>query len=253
MKNLNAMVIAAAVIALGGAFIGGQTLAYFTDSQKVTNTFTVGDLDIDEKEPEWDDKEDGKDSYPGMVTYKNPTVKNVTDVDGQEEPGYVRMRVSVVDEAGSPITDSAVTSLIWKTIYYDSSYSGSFDSTGAATSLVQGKADSKLTESYLQGTFPMVNPVFTLDSSRSKADGSEKVFNYVGNGGLLKAGEEATLFTTVVVPTDWNQTHLDKMGSYSLVITAEAIQAKGFDTQADAFTALDGEMTSRTSIERKVD
>ena len=32
------------------AFITGQTIAYFTASDDVTNTFTVGDLDIQEAE-----------------------------------------------------------------------------------------------------------------------------------------------------------------------------------------------------------
>ena len=76
MKKKELVLAAAALMA--GALAGGGTLAYFTYSATETNTFTVGALDIDEDEPDWDDDTDGKNLMPGVIRYKNTTVTNTT-------------------------------------------------------------------------------------------------------------------------------------------------------------------------------
>ena len=131
--NLNRRTILLGAAALAAmAFIGGQTLAYFTDSQTLPNTFTVGSLDIQETESDWEDGVDGKDLYPATVLYKNPTVKNKTDNTNGDEPCYVRMIVEAVGSDGRPIQAKEVTDLIWKTIYYDKTYTGTSSAKGEA-------------------------------------------------------------------------------------------------------------------------
>jgi len=49
-----------------------------------------------------------------------------------------------------------------------------------------------------------------------------------------------------VIPTDWNQTHFEKVGDFQLSVTLESIQASGFSSQADAFLALDEEIKNGT-------
>ena len=92
----------------------------------------------------------------------------------------------------------------------------------------------------------MVNPKWTKDTVRSTA--SKLVFNYMGEDGdgILDIGEESTLFTNIVIPTDWNQTQLTMIGDYHLKITAQAIQSSGFTTQAEAFLMLDEEVEGGT-------
>ncbi|MFR6581204.1 MAG: hypothetical protein ACLURP_03595 [Ruminococcus sp.] len=51
--------------------------------------------------------------------------------------------------------------------------------------------------------------------------------------GILNIGEESTLFTNIAIPTDWNQTQMQKVGNYQLKVTAQAIQSKGFATQSE--------------------
>ena len=247
MKKNQLFITAAALAA--AALIVGQSLAYFTDNDEVTNTFTVGDLDIEETEPEWDDETDGKNLTPGSVKYKNPTVKNVTSAKNGEEPGYVRMVVEVKDGSGNAVTDPDTLSLIWKTVRYDQSYNGNSTTKGTATGLTEDKIPG-YTSAEIE-KFPMVNPLFSKDDTRSTA--SRYVWNYMGSqkDGLLKIGEEATLFTNVVIPADWNQSHLEKIGSFILEISAEAIQSKGFANQTEAFKALDGEIRSGTIQTRK--
>ena len=237
--NRNIMIGAAAFVAV--MVIGGRTLAYFTDKDDVTNTFTVGDLDITETEPAWDDGTDGKNFFPGTTKYKNPTVKNVTSDRNGAEPGYVRMIVQVQDKDGKAVTDEEALALIWQTIRYDASFT---NDKGSGTGLIEDRVPG-YTEAEIK-RFDMVNPIFVKDESRSTSN--RYIWSYMGpdRDGVLDIGEEATLFTNVVIPTDWNQTQLARMGDFRLEITAEAIQCKGFATQAAAFMALDAEVAGGT-------
>lgn len=73
------IVAACLVICLLATAVIGTTLAYFTDSDDVTNTFTVGNVDITLTEPAWDAKYPSGTAhvYPGEVVDKDPTVSNV--------------------------------------------------------------------------------------------------------------------------------------------------------------------------------
>lgn len=80
------------VIALAVTAIGGATLAYFTDDDdKATNTFTVGNVEIELTEPNWEGsgKEDAPEVYPGEALAKDPTVKNIG-----ANPCFVRVSVT---------------------------------------------------------------------------------------------------------------------------------------------------------------
>ena len=229
----------------------GTTMAYFTENDQVTNVFTTGDLDIGLKEPEWDPgKEDGKNMYPGYTVYKNPTVKNITSDKNGEEPCYVRMCVDILDGKGSAITDSQTLNLIYKTIYYDETFNGGYDKKeGTAKGLIQDRVPGY---SLLElAAYPMVNPLWEKDTQRSGA--SRLVYNYKGkNGdGILNIQEESPLFTNVVIPTDWNQTEMKKIKNFQLKVTAQAIQSKGFASQAEAYRMLDEEIKGGTLQENK--
>ena len=86
----------------------------------------------------------------------------------------------------------------------------------------------------------------SVDTARSTA--SKLVFNYMGakGDGILNIGEESTLFTNIAIPTDWNQTQMQKVGNYQLKVTAQAIQSKGFATQSEAYRMLDEEIKGGT-------
>ena len=81
----------ALVVVLAVTAVTGATLAYFTDKDEATNTFTVGNVSIDLTEPKWDEqgKEDAPEVYPGEALAKDPTVTN----DGAN-PCFVRIKVT---------------------------------------------------------------------------------------------------------------------------------------------------------------
>lgn len=72
------LAIALAVCMLTTAVIG--TLAYFTDKETATNTFTVGNVQIQLTEPAWTAEGGGAaqaaEAYPGEALAKDPTVEN---------------------------------------------------------------------------------------------------------------------------------------------------------------------------------
>lgn len=223
---------AAAVLGAAGAY---QTYSYFMEKEEVTNVFTVGDFDISLKEPEWNAADgDGVNMYPGYTVYKNPTVKNVTDAGIGAQPCYLQMRLKVEDEQGNLITDQETLEMIRKTIRYDSTYTGNWSTTGEAKKLEQGRIPG-YSESEIE-KLPMVNPDFKEVDTGVKG---EYLFRYQGGkGGIMEKEEEAVLFTDIVIPTEWGNKEMKKVGRFQVVVSAEAIQSNGFASSSDAFLVL---------------
>ena len=67
-KSKKQMVMAAAACAMMGVMVIGGTMAYLTDSETATNTFTIGQVKIDLEEPEYAKLTD--------TQKKNPQVEN---------------------------------------------------------------------------------------------------------------------------------------------------------------------------------
>lgn len=78
--------ILAAVALLALFFIGG-TMAYFTDTDTATNTFTLGNVDIELTETNWV-ASNAEGLLPGATVAKNPAINNVGT-----SPAYVFLEV----------------------------------------------------------------------------------------------------------------------------------------------------------------
>ena len=189
----------------------GGTLAYFFDQQEVKNEFTVNDLGIgvDLTEPNWD-PDKAVDIMPGDIIPKDPTITN------EKDEAYARVIVTIQDKSGNVITDADQSAKIFSMLYYASS-----------------PITSKISTTQL-AAYDRVNPAFELDTARSS--NGIYYFNYKK---IMVTGESSMLFTGVVVPFDWTQTDIDDIGNYDILVKVESIQAKNFDTAAEAFTALD--------------
>lgn len=85
------LVTLCAALALCATAIIGGTLAYFTDTEAATNTFTVGNVDIELTEPNWTGEHTNV--YPGQKLAKDPTVKNIG-----ANACYVRISVSNLNQ-----------------------------------------------------------------------------------------------------------------------------------------------------------
>ena len=62
------------VVCLLAIAIVGGTLAYFTDTDEATNTFTMGKVGITLTEDKWTSGSDALKVYPGQIYEKNPTI-----------------------------------------------------------------------------------------------------------------------------------------------------------------------------------
>lgn len=247
-----------AVVLVAGLAIGG-TLAFLTDSASVTNKFTVGDIDITLTEPEYPDPEPTG-NVPGDSYPKDPTVTGVKGT------SYVRLKVEFLDwdqeeEETSPIASTARLAKIWQTLYFANADEAAavnggdtydwFKGLGDGTNNLTANAAFKYALSEL--TLPACDPAalhfnntqFTKDAARSNQAATPNLEYYTYNGTLAE-GSSATLFDSVIVPSGWNQTDLAILGSYKIVITAQAIQAENFANAAEAFAALDAEITAGT-------
>lgn len=94
-KKILALTLCVVMAAI--AIVGG-TLAYFTDTDKTANTFTVGNIDINLTEPKWDaiGEKEAADVYPGEALAKDPTVTNIG-----ANPCFVRIKVTNLDPFGA--------------------------------------------------------------------------------------------------------------------------------------------------------
>ena len=96
-KKTLAMLLAVCLMAT--AVIGGS-LAYFTDTDAKTNTFTVGKVDITLVEDKW--VEDSK-IIPGATIDKNPTITVAED----SETAYTFMKVELSQDFVALLTEYA--------------------------------------------------------------------------------------------------------------------------------------------------
>lgn len=85
-KKVTTLALLAALLTI---IIGGATLAYFTDEEEATNTFTVGNVDITLTEDNWVAPEN---VVPGIAYDKDPVIENTGS-----NPAYIRVKVTVSD------------------------------------------------------------------------------------------------------------------------------------------------------------
>ena len=135
------------IVALAATAVIGGTLAYFTDNAKAENVFTVGGVDIDLTEPNWEGtgKEEAVTVYPGEPLAKDPTVT----VAAGSNPCFVRLKVTGLDQFGTG-----------KEIVY-------------LTKFVEGKLGEgwvKHTDGYFYWTKPLVEEAAVNDSWNAKYD-----------------------------------------------------------------------------------
>ena len=199
------------------------TLAYLTDKDTVTNTFTVGSvgLSLDEADVKPDGSyETNHDSrvqaneyhlLPGHTYYKDPTVT----VDAGSEAAYVRMIVTVenIDDLKQALPNSGET-----TKYY--------------------AADGTFLLQMLCGGWDANTWVF--EGYTEKADGTEGYYEFRYKEVVKKSETETELddlFETITVPGEIDNDHLAYLADVEIVVAAHAIQADGFATDDAAWAA----------------
>ena len=200
MKNTTKKrVVTGALIVALVALIGGASLAYFTDSQSKDNVFTVGDVSVALDEGAWDPTAEHV-AEPGKTFEKAPNVTN----DGTNA-AYVRMNVTITDAAAFTAAAAAHSITDLTTIF-----GGFQDANWTRAAITPDTANDTLT------------------------------YSYYFNGTLAAGSSTGALFTTVTVPASFTNDEMAALGSdFTITVQADAIQATGFTSEAQAFAAFD--------------
>ena len=208
-KTIIAAVVLLAVLVVGGA------IAYFTDTESKTNTFTIGNVDITLTEDGWDALADtnnnelpdvAEDMMPGESVTKDPTINNVST----KNPAFVFAKVEVpCTTIVAPATTSEeiftyTPNAGWTEL---STAAGACTSGGTATHVYYYGTGGTLTAlaKAADASTPTstTNPVFSSVTLRSTLKGNEGLN---GNKNIVVTGYGIqTEGLTSVTPADvWN-------------------------------------------------
>lgn len=230
MKKTRKILAMAACAILLVCISVGATVAYLTSTDNVTNTFTVGKVEITLDEAlvngngdpvkatgEGDNRteeivEDPADAtrvsgnnyklFPGHSYTKDPTVT----VKAGSADSYVRMLVTVSFK--QPLKDDVLDMDI-NGIF--TGYNSIWKRTGYQVTADE-KGNTVITYEY---RYTPIAPATDVDAKL------------------------APLFTGVEIPSGWNNADLAKFGEFSIDIVAQAIQADGFKDADKAWEAFD--------------
>lgn len=212
MKKTIAIVALVVLVAVASVL---GTLAYLTDTKKVDNTFTMGDVHIKLDETNVNDPEGDRVTendyavYPGAVVTKDPIVHNVG-----ENGAYIRATVNVSN---------------WMNLVaaYYPDFKETFPNDGykAALNLLVGDLGEGWSVVGVEA-----GKVFTVGQFDAKF-----ILKY---DGVLAGGMDTTaMFKTVTIPAGID--NINAASFNSVEVEAQAIQANGFDTWEAAFAAFD--------------
>lgn len=227
-KKLTLVVAFVLVFALGVA----GTFAYLTSSDTVTNTFTVGNVQIklDEAEANPDGtlvagadrvKANSYKLLPGHTYNKDPMVTVLAG----SEPSYVRMLVTV--------SDIDALKAAFPAEKYPTFYGGENNSVFLLQQLVGGWKSDKWP------CFDVTEKEVTVGEGESATTVTTATyeFRYFETVSTVGASEKALepLFTTVVIPGTIDNDALAELNDVEITVVAQAIQADGFTDAADAW------------------
>ena len=201
-KTILASVILLLVVAVGGA------IAYFTDSEEKTNTFTIGNVDISLSEPDWVDTDTtpangvpdaAENLMPGQTVLKNPIISN----ESTKNPAYVFAKVVV------PCTTETTPQEIFTYTINTDKWT---ELTGSAVACTSG---GNATHVYYYGTSGTLAELAKATDEDTPTPTDKAVFDSVTVRSTLE-GDEG----------------LD--GNKSIVVTGYGIQTEGLESEVPA-------------------
>ena len=194
------------ILAISFAIIlicGGISISYFTSQDSQDNVMTVGDVDITLTEEPWNPEEEHI-ITAGAVWEKEPVITNTGD-----NAAYVRIHLKINN-----------------------------------ISLIEGAAkgqDAGLPASLLDGT---LNTTDWQQVGDPKEEGDARIYTFCYNDPVDPNASTNPLFERVKF--DNNKFVVAQIidglnGTFDISVSADAIQAQGFDNVQDAFTAFDNQ------------
>lgn len=199
MKNWKSKIVVIALIACIMALsVASTTIAYFTDQESRTNTFTCGS-GVEIELTEANDSGVYISAVPGQVTVQNPTVKNVGNDDV-----YV----------------AGIITLKSNTIFLSDKISvGPAEGKVIITDFLSGGAFANDQQDFLVKATTNGTDVFTV---------------YIIYKNTLPKDGIVQLFDGILVPNSWDRNQMQYMSDLTLTIDAYATQTVGFNSAEEA-------------------
>lgn len=221
------MVTICLVVALVLTAVAGGSLAYFTDKDNQTNTFTAGNVDInlDEATVEADENDDlvvvtGRtedaqtyELHPGQIVTKDPTIT----VAGTSNDAYVGAIITIKGDL------------------YDLIGLEGTDLLDIHALASGGLLDNKANDSF--GTYNGLDVFQNDDYAVHQVKSGENEWTlYVFMKNVQTADASIVLFDTLTIPAEWDNAEMAKVNNMSIEVKAFATQTKGFDNCYEALT-----------------
>lgn len=201
-----------AAIVLLAIFLVGGAIAFFTDTDVKTNTFTIGNVDITLTEDGWDALADtdpannipdvAENMMPGETVTKDPTINNVST----KNPAFVFAKVEV------PCTTIVAPATTSEELFVYTPNTGWTELTTAAVACTSG---GTATHVYYYGTGGSLTPLAKATDDTHPTPTSAPVFSSVTLRETLKGNEGLT-------------------GNKQIVVTGYGIQTEGLGTTTPA-------------------
>ena len=244
MNKRKIVLLASALMMVAVLTVGG-TLAYFTDTDQVTNTFTMGKVDIlldegkvvtvkDENDKDVYESTNTKDRtdkvqeyfvFPGDTVVKDPTIHVADD----SQVAWIAAKITITGNAELPTLFKGITTTH---LNIRAEYA---DMDGEMQPLVDGGVTEEpadyTTWNGLGGH--MSASAFSYQDVSKAANGEWVIYMFFQ--APQTAGTDIVLFNTVNVPAIWDNKEAAIFNSTEITIDAYAVQANNFD---DVFTAM---------------
>lgn len=207
--NKKKTVLAAAILLF--MFVIGGAIAYFTDTDQKTNTFTIGGVDITLTEDGWDALPDtnsndipdaAEDMMPGESVTKDPLINNVSI----KSDAYVFVKVEV------PCTTIVAPATTSEELFTYTTNAGWTELSTAAVACTSG---GTATHVYYYGTNGTLTVLTKAASSSTPTSTSNPLFSTISLRSTLKGNEGLT-------------------GEKQVVVTGYGIQTDGLTSTAPA-------------------
>ena len=191
--NKKKTIIAAAILLM--IFVVGGTIAYFTDTDTKTNTFTIGNVDITLTEAGWDALPDtnsndipdaAEDMLPGESVTKDPLINNVST----KNPAYVFAKVEV------PCTTIVAPAVTSEELF---TYTVNAGWTELTTAQVACTSGGTATHVYYYGTNGTLTELAKAANASTPTSTTNPVFSSITLLSTLKGNEGLTGNKEVVV------------------------------------------------------
>ena len=214
--NKKKTVLAAAILLF--MFVIGGAIAYFTDTEQKTNTFTIGSVDITLTEDGWDALADANDNdipdaaedmMPGESVTKDPLINN----DSTKNDAYVFAKVEV------PCTTIVAPATTSEELFTYTTNAGWTELSTAAVACTSG---GTATHVYYYGTNGTLTTLAKAANDSTPTSTSNPLFSTISLRSTLKGNEGLT-------------------GQKQVVITGYGIQTTGLSstTPADVWANFD--------------